>query len=426
MIYFILCLFILTYVLIIAKNSLKVYITAISAVIACVSLLISKHIVFIDILNGIDFNVVLMLLGIMLTVGVFSESNMPSLIAEKIMSKISSSVVAVVLLSVLSGLISAFVDNVATVLMLAPIGLAISKKVGISPIPVIISIAVSSNLQGAATLVGDTTSIMLASSADMSFADFFFMDGKPSIFWAVEIGAVLTIPVFFFVFRKDNKKMLYEGEQVNVTSIIPTIILLLNMLTLIAISFIPDKFELLNGLVCIGFGLISFIFYIVKFKSNVKDFIVKSVDYQTVLFLVFLYVLIMAVDKVGIISKISEAFVSVGEVNVFLLYTIIVWGSVLLSMFIDNIPYVATMLPVISKLTLSGVSPQVMFFGLLIGATLGGNLTPVGASANVVGIGILSKEGYNPTNKDFFKIGIPFTLIAVTAGYLFVWLVWGM
>ncbi|MBQ0099080.1 MAG: arsenic transporter, partial [Firmicutes bacterium] len=256
MIYFILCLFILTYVLIIAKPTLKVYFTGISALIASVTLLISKDIVFMDILFNIDFNVILMLLGIMLTVGVFSESNMPNLIAEKIMSKINSSTVAVVLLSVLSGIISAFVDNVATVLMLAPIGIAIAKKVKISPIPVIIGIAVSSNLQGAATLVGDTTSIMLASSAKMSFADFFFIDGKPSIFWAVEIGAVLTVPVFFILFRKDNKKMQYEGEMVYVSSIIPTILLSLNMITLIAISFIKDKFELLNGIICIGFGLI--------------------------------------------------------------------------------------------------------------------------------------------------------------------------
>ena len=134
----------------------------------------------------------------------------------------------------------------------------------ISPIPVIISIAVSSNLQGAATLVGDTTSIMLASSAKMTFADFFFINGKPSIFWAVEIGAIFTIPVFFFIFRKDNKKLVYEAENIKVYSIIPTILLSLNMITLIAVSFIKDKFELLNGLICIGFGLISFVFYMLS------------------------------------------------------------------------------------------------------------------------------------------------------------------
>ena len=127
------------------------------------------------------------------------------MLAEKLMSKMPNSLVALVLLSVLSGVISAFMDNVATVLMLAPIGFAVAKKIGVSPIPVLISISVSSNLQGAATLVGDTTSVMLGGFAGMGFFEFFFLDGKFSIFWAVEIGMLLTIPVLIFIFRKKNK-----------------------------------------------------------------------------------------------------------------------------------------------------------------------------------------------------------------------------
>ena len=429
MLLYIAILFILTYCLIIAMPKYKVFITGISAIIASVSLLISKDISFYDIFNGIDYNVLMMLIGIMLTVGVFADSNMPNKMSEKLISGVSSSVFAIVILSVLSGFISAFVDNVATVLMLAPIGLAVAKKVGVSPIPVIISIAVSSNLQGAATLIGDTTSIMLASASNINFTEFFFLNGKPSIFWAVEIGAVATIPVFFIVFRKNNKKLDFCPEKVEITSIVPTIILLTNLLVLIIISFIQVDFKYINGVICMGFGLLSLAFHIFSFKPNVKEFILKSVDFQTVLFLFFLYILLIAVEKIGIILKISELFISIGKVNIFLLYSVIVWGSVLLSMFIDNIPYVATMLPVITSLTngLNGVvSPYLLFFGLLIGATLGGNLTPIGASANVVGIGILNKEGYKVKNKDFFKIGIPFTLIAVTLGYLFIWFVWGM
>ena len=153
-------------------------------------------------------------------------------------------------------------------------------------------------------------------------------------------------------------------------------------------------------------------------------------DYNTVLFLVFLFLIIGAVESVGIIDDISNLFVKIGGENVFLLYTVIVFGSVAFSAFIDNIPYVATMLPVIKTLTLSpalaGVSPYLLYFGLLIGATLGGNLTPVGASANVVGIGILNKAGYKTKNSDFFKIGIPFTAVAVLGGYIFCWLIWGI
>ena len=132
----------------------------------------------------------------------------------------------------LSGVISAFVDNVATVLMLAPIGLAIAKKVNVSPIPVLISIAVSSNLQGAATLVGDTTSVMLGGVANMDFLDFFFINGKPSIFFAVEIGMLLTIPIVAFIFRKQNKRISISVEQVKVSTIFPSLMLVLNILVL--------------------------------------------------------------------------------------------------------------------------------------------------------------------------------------------------
>lgn len=423
---FVLVAFVLTYVLIIALPKYKAFITGGSAIVVGGALMVFGQASFADVLSSVDYNVILMLVGIMLTVGLFSESGMPLKLADKLMTKIPNAVVAVVAISVLSGFVSAFIDNVATVLMLAPIGLAVAKKAEVSPVPVIISIAVSSNLQGAATLVGDTTSIMLGGFADMSFFDFFFLDGKPSIFFAVEIGALLTVPVLWFVFRKDNRRISIESEDIKVTSIMPTVLLLLNIALLVAFSFIEDKPETTNGILCMAIGVFGFIYDAVRFKANPFKKAVAFVDFETVIFLITLFVIIFAVERVGIISDISNFFVKIGNSNVFLLYTLIVFVSVFLSAFIDNIPYVATMLPVISGLTagLPGVSPYLLYFGLLCGATLGGNLTPVGASANVVGIGILRKEGYEVKTKDFLKIGVPFTLVAVLGGYLFTWFVW--
>lgn len=425
---FILILFILTYVLIIALPKFKAYVTGAAAVVAAGALLIFGKTDFKSVITAVDYNVVMMLVGIMLTVGLFSESGMPNKLSEKLISKMPSAMAAIVLLSVMSGLVSAFVDNVATVLMLAPIGLAVAKKTGVSPVPVMISIAVSSNLQGAATLVGDTTSIMLGGFANMSFFDFFFLDGKLSIFWAVELGALLTVPVLLFIFRKDNKKLEYHAEEVKVTSIVPTVLLLLNLALLIVFSFIKEKSTYTNGIICLAIGVFGVIYYCLRFKGDSLKKAVASIDFETTFFLVFLFVIIFAVEEVGIINDISELFIKVGNKNVFLLYTLIVFGSVLFSAFIDNIPYVATMLPVISGLCagLPNVSPYLLYFGLLCGATLGGNLTPVGASANVVGIGILRKEGYEVKLKDFLRVGLPFTLVAVLGGYLLVWFVWGM
>lgn len=416
------------YVFIVAFSKYKTIITGIAALLCGGGCLISGIMSFSGLFFSIDFNVVLMLLGIMVTVGIFSDSGMPNKLADKLIAKVPNALVAFALLSVLSGFVSAFIDNVATVLMIAPIGIAIAKKAETSPVPVIIAIAVSSNLQGAATLVGDTTSIMLGSYADMSFFDFFFLNGKFSIFWAVELGALLTVPVLLFVFRKNNKKIALESEEIVVKSVFPMVLLLLNIALLIGFSFIPSKIELTNGLICLAVAAVGLSWYAVKNKKNTAKMLADSVDYSTVFFLLFLFIVVATVDKVGIIADISDIFVKIGNGNVFLLYTIIVFGSVLFSAVIDNIPYVATMLPVVKGLAagLPAVSPYLLYFGLLCGATLGGNLTPVGASANVVGIGILQKEGYSVKNSDFFKIGIPFTIVAVLGGYLLTWFVWGV
>ena len=426
----VLIIFALTYVFIIALPKYKVLVTLITAVLSTTVCLIANKMDFIDLLTAIDYNVIMMLFGIMLTVGLFADSGMPNKLSEKMISKMPNALTAIVLLSVISGVVSAFVDNVATVLMLAPIGLAVSKKMNISPIPVIISIAVSSNLQGAATLVGDTTSVMLGGYADMSFLDFFFMDGKLSIFWAVEIGMLLTIPVLIIIFRKNNTKLSYQAENVKVKTLVPSILLILNMALLVIFSFVENKPAITNGIICMAIGIIALIYDAVKFKSNVIETTKTAVDLESVGFLLLLFILINAVDKVGIIADISSLFAKVGSKNLFLLYTVIVFGSVLVSAFIDNIPYVATMLPVISGLLASipggEAAAPVLYFGLLTGATLGGNITPFGASANIVGIGILKKEGYQVNNSDFFKIGLPFTLVAVLAGYAFIWLVWGI
>ncbi len=431
--YFVLAVFILMYLFIIIKSDWKVYITGGAALLVTLGLVIFGNGSILEILSKIKLDILFMLIGIMLTVGVFADSNMPNKLADKLMSKMPNSIMALVVISLISGIISAFVDNVATVLMLAPIGLAIARKIGVSPVPVLIAISVSSNLQGAATLVGDTTSMMLANAAGMSFFDFFFFNGKFSIFWAVELGALFTIPVLIIVFRKYNKKLSYEGEKVEVKTIIPTIILLLNMALLVVLSFLDFEINLIGyditaGVICLVCGIASLIIFSTTQKEKVTECVKRSFDYQTILFLVFLFLIIGVVQIVGIIDDISEMFKGLASSNLFLLFVVIVLGSVLLSAFIDNIPYVATMLPVIAGLT--SVLPQgadiVLYFGLLIGATLGGNITPVGASANVVAIGILEKNGEKVKSTDFFKIGIPFTLVAVLVGSIFTWLVWGI
>ena len=420
--YVALVLFIIMYVFLLRVKSEKRWIVALvtAGVFVVTGLLPANTIV-----SYVNWNVLLMLAGTMGVVELFIESRMPSRMAEGLLRIVPNVKWAVVALSLFAGVISAFVDNVATVLMVAPVGLAVARQLDINPVPVIISIAVSSNLQGAATLVGDTTSILLGSYADMSFTDFFWFHGKPGIAFAVELGALMTIPVLLFLFRKDSEKVDSEVKTV-VTDYVPSVLMIGVVVTLIIASFFENKPELTNGYICIIYAIVGVIYEWIRTKNTqvVKD-VLHSIDYQTLLLLFGLFIVIGGITEAGVIKEIANLFVKIGGTSQFGMYTMIVFVSVILSAFIDNIPYVATMLPVVTEIsTLMGVQPYLFYFGLLIGATLGGNITPVGASANIAGIGILNKEGYEVTTRDFMRIGIPFTLVAVLSGYIFLWLVW--
>ena len=376
-----------------------------------------------EVAGAVDWNVLLMLAGTMGTVDLFIRSNMPNRLSDRLVSVLPSVKWLIIALALFAGLVSAFVDNVATVLMLAPVGLAISKKLNISPVEPILAIAVSSNLQGAATLVGDTTSILLAGHMGLDFMDFFVYWGHPGMFWVVEAGALVTVPVMLVLFRREKGK-LRTDRLTPVTDYLPTWLLLGTVLSLIAASFIPNKPDITNGVICMVFFLVGLLLESGKSKEkSLTADVLKAIDYETLGLLAGLFIVIRGIERVGIIDELSRAISRMGGGSLFWTYTIIVWASVLISAFVDNIPYTATMLPVVGGVAASlGVNQAVLCFGLLTGATLGGNLTPVGASANIAACGILRREGYEVTTGQFVRIGVPFTLAAVLTGYVLVWL----
>ena len=413
--------FILTYILMICLPKRRHWV----AVAAAVLFIASGAMPLGNALREINWNVLMMLAGTMGTVALFIDSRMPERMADLLLKKTPNVMWVAVALSVFAGVVSAFVDNVATVLMIAPVALAIAKRLNVSPVALLICIAVSSNLQGAATLVGDTTSILLGGYAGMDFLDFLFLDGKFSIFWAVELGALVTVPVIMLIFRKSRDKV-EVGEPTEVKDLVPTVLLVGTVVLLIAASFIPGRPALTNGFICIGIFVIGLI-YTLLIRKNTALFksVWGEIDVQTLGLLAALFIVIGTLTYQGVIEDISGLFVYIGGGNLFLMYSLIVWGSVLFSAFIDNIPYVATMLPVVQGIAaMMGCDAHVLYFGLLVGATLGGNLTPIGASANIAGIGILQKNGYEVKTSDFLRIGVPFTLMAVLTGYLFCWFVW--
>ena len=413
-----LILFAVTYVLMLAFQKYRPYIALASAAVFVATGMMPLG----NVLGYVDFNVLLMIAGTMGTVALMIESKMPNLMADVLLDYVPNVKWAIVMLALFAGVVSAFIDNVATVLMIAPIGLAIAKKLNISPVAMIIAIAVSSNLQGAATLVGDTTAIMLGGYAGMNFLDFFVYEGRPGIFFAVEIGAVLSAGILLMLFRKESDPV-DRNEHTKVTNLVPTFLLVGTVVALIIASIIPNTPDIINGIICTVIMLIGAI-HNVYYKKDAKAFMepVREIDFETIILLFGLFIVVGGITEMGVVDAIAGLFTKLGGGNLFIIYTLIVWMSVLFSAFIDNIPYVATMLPVAQGIAASmGADPTVLYFGLLSGATLGGNLTPIGASANITGIGILRKAGWEVKNSDFLRIGIPFTMAAIIPAYIYCW-----
>lgn len=412
-------LFALTYILMFVFSKYRPYIAIGSALIFIFTGMLPPD----KILPSIDFNVILMLAGTMGIVALLTESKMPALLADIITAKVPNVKWAIITLSLFAGAVSALIDNVATVLMIAPIALAIARKLNANPINMIIAIAVSSNLQGAATLVGDTTSILLGGYADMGFLDFFIYKGKPGIFFAVELGALTTVFLLMFLFRKE-KSASVKSERTVVKDFMPSVLIIAMIFMLITASFIPNLPRITNGVICTSLAVTGIVYRAVKKKNFRAVFdTISEIDFSTLILLIGLFAVVGGISETGVIDAAAQLFTEYGAGNLFVIYTAIVWISVLFSAFIDNIPYVAAMLPVTQGIAAAlGIDPSLLYFGLLSGATLGGNLTPIGASANIAGISILQKEGFKVKNRDFLRIGVPFTLAAIIPAYIFIWI----
>ena len=414
-----LCVFILSYILFILLPPRRTLV----ALAGSLLLILTQAISWKEAFLAVNWNVMGIFVGTLIMADVFMQSRVPAYIAEIIVDKAKNTTWSILFICLLTGLISAFVENVATVLIVAPIALTLAKKLKINPTKMMIAIAVSSNLQGTATLIGDPPSMLLGGFAKMNFGDFFFYKGKPGIFFAVELGALVSFFVLYFIFRKHKEKaQLVPVEKVK--SWVPTI-LLVSLIVLLALSsFLDTGFNSLAGQICMVFGIIALVWEKFVNKASIISGL-KSLDWDTTFFLIGIFIIVGGITLTGWIQVLANYLAGLVGSNIFLGYTAIVFLSVILSAFIDNVPFLAAMLPVaIIMADKLQISPSLFLFGLLIGASLGGNITPIGASANIVACGLLKKEGHPVKFGEFMKIGIPFTIAAVTAAYLFIWFIW--
>jgi Na+/H+ antiporter NhaD/arsenite permease-like protein len=316
------------------------------------------------------------------------------------------------------------------VLIVAPVAIQLARKAGVSPVPVIIGIAITSNLQGTATLIGDPPSMILGAAMKMNFMDFIvypMRDGsglfKPGIFWFVQIGAVVSLAVLFSFF-KGMKRRLDPIPVTPVFSIVPSLLMILMILLLACATFVDPGFVWFGGTVCMAMALVGCVWFSFHDHRRVLR-IARDFDWGTAAFLAGVFVLVGMLDNRGVIEAVVDRLGALRGAHPFVLYSVVVWASVLLSGFIDNVPYVTAMLPVVIRFaTEAGLPVELFAFGLLIGACLGGNITPIGASANVVAVGLLHREGHPISFVRFMKMGFPFTVAATAASYVVLWFVY--
>jgi len=373
----------------------------------------------------INWNILMIYVGSMIIAALFIYSKVPAIIADRIVCHSPNTGIAVVLILAMTGIISIFVENVATVLVMAPIAMALSKKLKLNPIPFMIGLAVMSNLEGTATLVGDPPSMIFASYSGYNFNDFFVHQGKLSIFFIIQVGMIVGCIFFYCIFGRVKEKAQIEKDTA--ISYVPLILLLLMIFGLAGISFFSTELGYSSGCFVLSLGIIGLLWYKFSQKKNASELwtLVKELDWETIFFLIGIFVVVGAISETGLLQDFAVFIENLIGGNVFLGFILILAFSVLISGFVDNVPYIIVMLPVAQALATNiGVAQEIYMFALLVGSCLGGNLTPFGASANIVAMGILKKEGYPVNFGGFLKISAPFTILTTASAAAVLWLIW--
>lgn len=375
------------------------------------------------IFGDVNWNVMGIFVGTLILSEYFVISQVPDAISNMLIRHTHRVGHAYLAVCIFASVLSIFIENVATVLIVAPIMIGLARRAGVSPVPGVIGIAICSNLQGAATLIGDPPSMILANYMGMNFNDFFVYKGNPGVFFAIQLGAVGSMFLLYLFYRR-YKNPIEFGGHVRVRSYAPGAFLLIMIAALSCSVLVDPDFRWFGGSACMVLGLLCPVFS--RFAQRPEHrWVWKHYDWATTTFLAGIFVLVGMLERNGVVDRIASWLATSLPDGPLASFLVIVWASVALSAFIDNVPYLTAMIPVVQLLSESfGVSRELLVFGLLIGASLGGNITPVGAAANIVGVGILKKHDVHVSFGEFARIGLPFTIAATCLGSIFIYFVW--
>jgi Na+/H+ antiporter NhaD/arsenite permease-like protein len=371
-------------------------------------------------IDAIDMNVIFLLMGMMIIVGILKHTGVFQWCAYKCYQLARGNVVILaIILMAFTAVSSAFLDNVTTMLLLTPVSIEIALSLGITPISLLLPEVLASNIGGTATLIGDPPNIMIGSFAGLTFMDF-----------VVNLAPVCVLTmIILFVYTK----IFYgrEYKKAHVTDITAFIAKLreeykitdsnLLIVGLIIMSMVIGMF-LTHGVLHMEVSIAAlfgaallFTYGLITKKIDLLELIEKDIEWTTLLFFMFLFMLVGAVEETGLLDIVADAVLKLSHGDLVTSISLILWVSAIMSAFVDNIPFTATMLPIVAYLTqvIPGAENGVLWWALAFGACFGGNGTMIGASANVVTMGIAESAGYPMKFIGFMKVAFPFMIISV-------------
>ncbi|MDZ4165844.1 MAG: SLC13 family permease [Smithellaceae bacterium] len=350
----------------------------------------------------------------------FQESRLPAWLGVFILRHVKSEKYILLLLCTLAAVLSAFMANPVVVIILAPLFINIAERLKSSLFLYLVGLAISSNVVTTVTMVADPPALIVAAKTGMQFLDFYWFQGKVGLGTISVFGLIAALLVLLYKFRHLNNRMEGVEEEVKIKSQIPLIIFLVSIVVL-SLPVMTAGIPLVNaGTVGFLVGVGSLVYNWKQAKEMHHEF-----DWNSIFFLLGIFIVIAAVEKVGLLHDFADWLAGTGLKSPAVYLFLFVWLSVLMSAVIDNVPYTVLMIPVCSYVAQNlGVNPFVFYYGMLVGTGIGGNLTPVGATANVLACGMLEKRGYKIELGKFMALSVPFSVAAVAVSHLLIQLFW--
>ncbi|OAG27742.1 ArsB/NhaD family transporter [Thermodesulfatator autotrophicus] len=371
-------------------------------------------------IKAIDMNVIFLLMGMMIIIGVLKNTGVFQWCAYKCYQISRGNVILLsIIFMIFTAVTSAFLDNVTTMLLLTPVTIEIALALKINPLSLLIPEILASNVGGTATLIGDPPNIMIGSYAKLTFLQF-----------VENLAPVCIMSLFMlfvysrFIFKEEYSKSKIENieafleklrQEYQITDKTLLTFGLLIMGIVILMFVLHGVLHMEVSIAALFGASILFAYSAITKKVDIAHLVEKDIEWLTLLFFMFLFILVGAVESVGLLDIVADSVLHLSHDNLIVAISLILWVSAIMSAFIDNIPFTATMLPIVAYLTkvIPGAESGVLWWALAFGACFGGNGTAIGASANVVTLGIAEAAGYRMTFFDFMKKAGPYTILTI-------------